>query len=196
MVDYRINLAKSLTSSKEKRTRFYHGMLIYLTLCAGVMVGVAYLSSLNLRSFMENRRKREQVLVSASAKSGFGAVAFKNPSQAYSALNTYSSEISTLKTLLEQRVKLLSIIDCLFADLQEGTALQSLSASKEKMAFGLILPPASEEHGDPVRKLKEAWEGNKELMNRVATIRPLTVERRTLASKPVYYVKFECILKK
>lgn len=196
MVDYRINLAKTFVSSAEKRTRFYDGMIVYLMLCVAVMVGVAYLSTINLQGFAENKRARARLLASASASSGFDEAALKNPSKAYSELKAYSSEIAALRAVLEQRVRLLPVIEGLFADLPEGATLQSLSASPGKMAFGMILPPASEERGDPVRKLKEVWEGNEELMKRVSSIRPLTGERRTMESKSVYYVKFECVLKK
>ena len=196
MVDYRINLAKSLTSSIEERTRFYNGMLFYLVLCAMVMVGVAYLATVNLKGFGENKQERDRLQHLASAMSGLDAAAFKNPDQAYSELQAYSSEIGALKTVLKQRVKLLPVIDNLFIDLPEGASLLSFSADKKKMAFGLILPPASEERGDPVRKLTEAWESNQELIKRVSSIRPLTGERRTMGSNSVYYVKFECVLRK
>ncbi len=196
MVDYRINLAKTLTSSAEERTRFYRSMLVYLMLCAVVMVGVTYLSALNLRSFLENRRERKQLLVSASAISGFDAAAFKNPNKAYSELKAYSNEIGALKAVLGQRVQLLPVIDSLFAELPPGASVQRLSATREKMDFGMILPLASGERSDSVRKLTEAWEGNEELMERVSAIRPLAGERRTRGSNSVYYVQFECVLRK
>ena len=55
MVDYRINLAKTLTSTPEQRRKFYNGMIIYLSVCAAGLVYVAYLM---LRQGIENPERR------------------------------------------------------------------------------------------------------------------------------------------
>jgi len=195
-VDYHINLAKGMTSSEEDRGRFYNGMLIYLVTCAVLMVGVAYLSSVNLKRYVDNNRHLKQLLSSASADSGLNVNAFKNPERIYSELDLYSGKITGLKKVLSHRVQLLPVVHNLFVDLPEGVTLQSLSANKSNLSFGLIMPPSSEQAGDPVRDLRSSWETNKELMRRVATIRPVTGERRMIGSKSVFYVQFECILNK
>lgn len=194
--DYRINLAKSLTSSIEDRTRFYNGMIIYLALCFAVLVYVAYASSANIHSYIENKQEHRRLLASASAVSGFDAEAFKNPDKAYAALQEYSNQIDMLKRVIAQRVQLLPVIHNLFAELPKGASLQSFSANKDKIMFGVVVPPSSGAAGDPVRQLTAAWEGNEELMRRVASIRPINGERRTMGAETVFYVQFECILKK
>lgn len=196
MVDYRINLAKTLASTPEQRRKFYHGMLIYLVVCSAAMVYVAYLSSINLKRFLDARWERAQLRATAASVAGLDASAFKNPDKTYGDLQAYSGRIVALKTALGERTHLLPIIHNLFADLPDGVVLQSLSADKGKVSFGLAMPPPSEEAGDPVRKLKTAWEKNEELMKSVASIRPLTGERRTSGEVSVFHVQFECVLKK
>lgn len=196
MVDYRINLAKGLTSSAEERTRFYNGMLIYLVFCAAALVYVAYAASVNLVDYVGNKREYRRLLASISAETGVDKAAFKNIDRAYAELKSYSGQIETLKQVLGQRVQLLPVAYNLFSDLPDDVALQGLVANKAKMDFGLTMPPASGELGDPVRKLKSAWEANEELMKRVATIRPLAGERRTMGEESIFYVKFECVLNK
>ncbi len=196
MVDYRINLAKSLTSTVEERDRFYNRMLIYLVLGAAALIFVAYVSTINLLDYIENKQAHSQLLASASAEKGVDKAAFKNTDRAYARLQTYSSQISTLRVLLGQRKNSLPVVSNLFMDLPNEVILQSLIVDKDKLMFGLTMPPASIKSGDPVRKLKATWERNEELMTRVSTIRPLTGERRTVGGKSVFYVKFECILKK
>lgn len=194
MVDYRINLAKTLTSSVEERTRFYNNMLIYLLFCSSALVFVAYASTSNLLDFAGNKRAHTRLLAEASAETGVDKSAFKNTNQAYTELQAYSGRISEVRQVLGQRVELLPVVHNLFLDLPDKVVLQSFSATKDKMAFGLTMPPASVGAGDPVRKLKAAWESNEELMKRVASIRPLTGERRTMGEESVFYVKFECVL--
>jgi hypothetical protein len=196
MVDFRINLAKTLTSSAEERTRFYNVMLIYLILCSTMLGIMAYVSTANFLDFMGNRHERSRLLASASAKTGVDKSDFKNTDQAYAELKAYSGQLSELRQVLGQQERVLPIVHNLFVDLPEDVILQSLLVSDSKLAFGLIMPPASAEAGDPVRKLKTAWESNEELMKGVTSIRPLIGERRTMGAESVFYVKFECILKK
>lgn len=195
-VDYRINLAKNLTSSPEARARFYNGMLVYLVTCSALLVVVAYLSSVSLKHYMQNNQERLQLIRTATLVSGLDATAFNRPEETYAELEIYSHRMASLKTVLGQRVQLLPVMHNLFLELPDGVALQSLSADKSKLVFGLVMPPPSEEAGDPVRDLRAAWEKNEELMKRVSSIRPLTGERRTMGSKSVFYVQFECVLNK
>lgn len=193
--DFRINLAKDLTSSAEERTRFYKGMLIYLLLCSVLLVSVAYAASSNLRSYMKNKAEQQQLRTTTLAVTGLDPAVFKNPIPIYTALESHYRKIASLKKVLGQQVQLLPVVHNLFLDLPEGVALQSLSANKNAVSFGLVMPPPSQD-ADPVRDLREAWEKNEELMKRVATIRPVTGERRTIETVSVFYVQFECVLKK
>ena len=194
-VDFRINLARDLVRSVEERKRFYHGMLLYLCACAVLLVAVAYLSSVNLLQYLKNRQERRSLLATTEAVSGLGAPAFKNPERIHARVEEASLGIAALKGVLQRRVQLLPVVHNLFVDLPEGVALQSLSAGKDKMVFGLVMPPASAEAGDPGRQLRTGWEKNAELMERVASIRPVTGERRTMGDTSVFYVQFECVLK-
>jgi hypothetical protein len=194
--DYRINLAKDLTSSVEERTKFYNRMLVYLVACAVLLVLVSYLASMNFSTFLKNRTEAHQLLVTAAVVSDLNPSAFKNPDTIYKELDVHSREIASLRRVLESRVQLLPVIHNLFLDLPPGVALQTLSGNRNKLSFGLVMPPLSQTAGDPVRDLKEAWEKNEELMMRVSTIRPLTGERRTVGDESMFYVQFECLLNK
>ena len=88
------------------------------------------------------------------------------------------------------------MIHNLFLDLPENVALLNLAGNKTKLEFGLVMPAPSEKAGDPVKDLREAWEGNEELMRRVISIRPTTGERRTIGEESMFFVQFECVLKK
>jgi len=195
--DYTINLAKDLTSTQEERTRFYHSMLVYLVGCSAALVFVAYWGSLNVQQFLRNRQERLQLLQTVSATTDIPSTAFRDPKPFYDNLENHAGRISDLRRALEQRVQLLPVIHNLFVDMPKGISLQSLSANKEMLAFGLVMPPSSEQAGgDPVKIMRSAWEKNEELMKRVATIRPVTGERRNMGGKSVFYVQFECVLKK
>lgn len=194
--DFRINLAKDMTSTEEDRVRFYNGMLIYLVICAAAMVFTAYLSSVNIVRYVQNNRECSHLLSTVCSVSGLEASSFKDPGETYAALEDYSRRIESLRQALGRRVQLLPVVHNLFVDLPDGMVLQSLSANKSKLAFGLSMPPPSEQSGDPVRDLRSAWEKNDELMKRVASIRPVTGERRTIGTQSIFYVQFECILKK
>jgi hypothetical protein len=193
--DFRINLAKDLTSSEEERQKFYHGMLIYLAACAVALVLVAYLASINVKTYIDNSREHVHLLSTAAVVAGIDVTDFRNPDQIYNELDQYSQQVASLKTILRGRVQLMPIVHNLFLELPEGVELQSLAANKNKLAFGMTMPPPSGT-GDPVRDLRESWEKNEELMKRVNTIRPVTGERRTIGTKSVFYVQFECVVKK
>lgn len=195
-VDFNINLAKDITSSEEERLKFYNGMLVYLVVCAALLVLSAYLTSLNLNAFLQNRDERKTLIETTVAVSGVQEDAFKNPEAAYVELDMYSRKVRSLKKLLGQRVQLLPIVNNLFSEMPSGVALQNLAANKTKVTFGLIMPPPSDEGGDLSKDLREAWEKNEELMRHVTSIRALTGERQTVGSELMYHIRFECILKK
>ncbi len=196
MIDYHVNLAKDLVGSETQRRRFYNGMLIYLALCAVALVFTAYLSAINMKHYLKNRRQRRQLQSSIVAVSGLEPSAFKHPDKVYDALKADAARIGKLKAALEGRVQLLPVVYNLFSILPQGVALQSLSAGDGKISFGMEMPLSSNGSGDFVRNLKEGWETNPELMRRVKSIRPLTGERRRMGNVSVFYVEFECILKK
>ena len=62
MVDYRINLAKSVTSTPEQRRKFYNGMILYLSVCAAGLVYVAYTASFNIKEGYRANRQRKQMV--------------------------------------------------------------------------------------------------------------------------------------
>lgn len=197
MTDYRINLAKALTSTPAERKKFYNGMLIYQVVCAGIMVYVAYLSSFSIMDGLRASRHKRGLVESVSSVSEFSKSFYKNPEQAYAELMLYSEDLTTLRSALARRGYFQPVIGQLFSDFPAGVALESLTASaaNKKVSFGLVVPLSDEEGGDPVRKLQAAWTANKELMERVASIRPTTGERRVVSGKAVFFVEFECLLK-
>lgn len=194
--DFQINLAKDLTSSIEERTAFYNRMLIYLVLCAAGLVLVAYFASVNFMTYMNNKAAQRQLERTTIAVSAVEKSAFDDPETALLELQVYSRKIKNLKQLLGNRVQILPVIHNLFLDLPEDVALQSLNANRSKIEFGMVMPPPSEENGDLVSEMTGIWENNEELMQRIVSLRPMTGERRTMGSKSVFFVQFECTLKK
>jgi hypothetical protein len=194
--DFQINLAKDLTSSVEDRATFYNRMLIYLVACAAFLVFVAYFASTNIMKYIDNQsvmRQLEQTTVSVSDVSKED---YKDPETALAELEIYSRRIGKLKSLLGVRVQILPVIHNLFVDLPEEVMLQNLSANRSRITFGMVMPAPSEEDGDLVTEMTDIWEKNEELMSRVVSLRPVTGERRMLGAKPVFFVQFECTLKK
>ena len=197
MTDYRINLAKTIVSSPEERQKFYNGMLIYLVLCAAAMVYTAYFSASNLQKAHRTNQQNQALVQSVSTASGFSKTFYKNPEEAYEQLNTYATDLEVLRTALAQRSHFLPVMTQLFSDFPDNVALQGLTASavNKKISFGLVLPLSDQTKADPVRQLQTKWNGNKELMQRVQSIRPITGERRMVGDQPVFFVQFECTLK-
>lgn len=193
--DFRINLAKDMTSTEEERTRFYNRMLLYLVSCSTLLVLAAYLTSMNVSVYLANKSEQHRLMADAAVV-GVGKEAFKNPKETYAGLDTYALRVASLKRILGRQVKLLPVVSNLFLELPENVALQSLSADTKKISFGLVMPHSSDDAGDPVKELGDFWEANEELMKRVATIRPLTGERRTVGKESMFHLQFECILKK
>jgi hypothetical protein len=197
MTDFRINLAKSVTSTPGERKKFYNGMLIYQVVCAGLMVYVAYLSSFSIIDGLRATRNKRGLVKTVTSVSEFSKSFYKNPEQAYAELALYSEDVTTLRSALAGRSYFQPVIGQLFAEFPEGVALESLTASvaTKKVSFGLVVPLSDDEGGDPVRKLQAAWTANEELMKRITNIRQPSGERRMMAGKPVFFVKFECLLK-
>ena len=79
MVDFNINLAKSMTSSPEDRVRFYNRMLIYLVTCAALLVGTAFLSSKSMVSAIKANKERKRLVESMTQVSDYGKSFFRNP---------------------------------------------------------------------------------------------------------------------
>ena len=196
MVDYRINLAKTFTSSAEERIRFYNRMLLYLLLCACMLVGSVYYAVVASMDYLAGKREQSRLISNTMAASGLARSDFDNPDSTMAALKASAEKLAALQKALAPRTKLQPIIENLFSDLPKNVELQSLSADSGKVSFGIIVPMTSGVSSDPVRKLTEAWESNKELSQKVASIRPMNGERRTSGSGSVFFVQFECRLKK
>ncbi len=196
MADFNINLAKDVVSSYEERVKFYNRMLIYLVGCGAAMVLVGYISAVNIQRYYVNHQALQTQMSIAAAVSGLKIDDFKNPEKIYDALAEQSVQTRTLKKALEQRTQLLPVIHNLFVDISDEVTLQSLSASRDKIVFGLVMPSSTGESGGLVRSLRATWENNDELMKRVSSIRPGTAERRNVGAGQVLFVQFECTLNK
>jgi hypothetical protein len=191
MVDFKINLAKAVTSTPEQRRKFYNGMLIYLALCAAGLVYTAYFTSRNIGEAFRTERQRKQVISTVSTVSGFGKKFFANPQKAYSELELYAKDMDLLKQAFGQRAGFLPVINLLFKDFPEDVAVESLEAvaARNTVSFGLVGPSKS------VRAQQAAWKKNDELGKRVRSIKQVKGELRMVQGAPVYFVKFECTLK-
>ena len=191
MVDYRINLAKTVVSTPEQRRKFYNGMMIYLVFCAAGLVYTAYLASSNVIEAYSASRQRRQMVKAVSSASGFSKTFYKNPDKAYDELKLYAEDLATLKTAFAQRTHFLPVLNQLFADFPEDVAVENLEASVagNSIAFGLVGP------GKSVKAQQLAWKQNAELNALVRSIKQVKGEPRTVAGLPVYFVKFECVLK-
>jgi hypothetical protein len=197
MVDFNINLAKTMVSTPEQRQRFYNRMLIYLVLCAAVLVYVAYLASLNLVKVVQSNRESDALILTTSSITDQGKTFYKNPDETYQQLNIYAKDLETLRNLLSKRAHFLPVLNQLFVDFPDDIALQSLTAtaSSKTIGFGLVAPYLDEKGESPVGKLQAQWKGNKELLNRTTGVRQVTSERRLIDDTAAVFVKFECVLR-
>lgn len=191
MVDYHINLAKSVTSTPEQRRKFYNGMILYLSLCAAGLVYVAYLASANVMEAYGANRQRRNMVKAVSSVSGFSKSFYKNPDKAYSELQLYAADLVLLKTAFAQRTHFLPVLTQLFSDFPEDVAVESLEASADRkhIVFGLVGP------GKSVKAQQLAWRQNAELNGLVRSIKQVKGEQRMVGGQPVYFVKFECVLR-
>ncbi len=192
MVDYHINLAKTLTSTPEQRRRLYNGMILYLFLCAIGMIYTAYTASSSVMDAYRSDRQRRSRIKAVSSVSDFGKAFYKNPDKAYIELQLYAGDLDLLKTALGQRTHFLPVLNQLFSDFPDDVAVESLTASvsKNSVVFGLV------GSGKSVKAQQLAWKKNTNLNKLVSSIKQVTGEQRMVAGKPVYFVRFECILKK
>ena len=197
MVDYRINLVKTVVSTPEQRQKFYHGMLIYLSICAAAMVYVAYLTSWNLIDGISAIQSRSALTQTQDSVSRTEKAFYRNPELALKELKNDSKSLGMIKQALSGQADFLPVISQLFMDIPKGAALQNLTTSpdRKKITFGIIVPLSDQDHGDPVRELQTSWSNNKNLMKRVHSIHPVTGERKSAGGVPVFAVKFECVLK-
>jgi len=197
MADFNINLAKSIVSTPEQRQTFYNRMLIYLVICAAVMVYVAYLASLNLVKFVQSNRDQQMLIRTTSTVTDYGQNFYKNPEQTYQELDTYAKDLATLRDLLLQRAQFLPVLNQLFLDFPDNVALQSLraTASSKSIQFELVAPYRDQKGESPVGKLQAQWKGDKELLARTTGVRQVTSERRLVGDMAAVIVKFECVIR-
>jgi recombinational DNA repair ATPase RecF len=191
MVDYRINLAKTVTSTPEQRRKFYNGMILYLSLCAAGLVYVAYLASSNVMEAYNASRQRRSMVKAVSSVSGFSKTFYRNPDKAYDELQLYAADLALLKTAFAQRTHFLPVLNQLFANFPEEVAVENLeaSAANNSIAFGLV------GSGKSVKAQQLAWKQNAELNGLVRSIKQIKGEQRMVGGQPVYFVKFKCMLK-
>ncbi len=191
MVDYRINLAKAVTSTPEQRRKFYNGMILYLSLCAAGLVYVAYLASSNVMEAYSANRQRRNMVKTVSSVSVFSKAFYKNPDKAYQELERYAEDLAVLKTAFAQRIHFLPVLNHLFSNFPEDVAVESLSATvtQNSIVFGLVGP------GKSVKAQQLAWKKNTELNGLVRSIKQVSGEQRMVGGQSVYFVKFECVLK-
>lgn len=197
MVDFNINLAKSMTSAPEERRRFYNRMLIYLVVCAAALVGVAYLSSLNIMNGLRANRQSQELISAVTAVSSYGKSFYKNPAQAYKEFKAYASDLESLRGALAKRPQFLPVMSQLFNDFPKNVAMQSLSATAadNTLEFVLVAPVIDENGQDVLKKLQTKWKDNAELQARVNAVRQVTNERNMVGDTLMAYVKYKCILK-
>ena len=159
MVDYRINLAKSVVSTPEQRRKFYNGMMIYLVFCAAGLVYVAYLASANVMEAYSASRQRRQMVKAVSTASGFSKSFYKNPDEAYDELQLYAEDLALLKTAFAQRTHFLPVLSQLFANFPEDVGVENLevSADQKRVVFELVGP------GKSIKAQRAVWKQNAEL---------------------------------
>ena len=192
MVDYQINLAKTVVSTPEQRRKFYNGMILYLSVCAAGMVYVAYLASANVMEAYSASRQRGRMLKADAASSDFGKTFYKNPDKAYEELQLYASDLALLKTAFAQRTHFLPVLNQLFANFPEDVAVENLEASSANNSISFVLVGP----GKSVKAQQEAWGQNAELNGLVRrSIKQVKSESKMVGGQPVYFVRFECVLK-
>ena len=191
MIDFHINLAKTITSTPEQRRKFYNGMILYLSLCAAGMVYVGYLASANIMEAYSANRQRRSRVKTVSSVSDFSKAFYKNPDKAYTELQAYTTDLAQLKSAFSERTHFLPVLNQLFNDFPEDVAVESLeaSAAKNSITFGLV------GSGKSVKAQQVAWRKNAKLNGLTRSIKQVKGEQRTVGGQAVYFVKFECILK-
>lgn len=197
MVDFNINLVKSMVSTPEERARFYNRMLIYLIICAALMVGTAYLFSKHVLNASTASKDRKALVAEMSAMSDFGKSFFDNPEQAYKKLGYYADDLKTLRSVLEERSQFLPVISQLFADIPDTVSLQSLTATAadNSIEFILVAPVIDDEGNDILRMMQTRWRDNAALWTLAKTVTAVSSEREMVGDALVASVTYKCILK-
>ena len=197
MVDFNINLAKSMTSTPEERVRFYNRMLIYLVTCAGLMVGTAYLSSKHILDATKDNKERNRLISSMTSMSDFGQSFFRSPEKAYQEFANYDADLDTLRSVFEQRSRFLPVMGQLFSNFPDNISLQSLSASAtdNSIEFELIAPVIDEDGNDVLRMLQTQWKDNSALWVAAKTVTQVNSEREMMGDIMVVSATYRCILK-
>lgn len=192
MVDYRINLAKTLTKTPEYRRGLYNGIIFYQALCTAGMVYVAYLAAFNIRAAYDANHQRRQITQTVSSVSKFGKAFLENPDQAKKELELYAENVALLKMAFSQRTHFLPVLGVLFVNFPADVAVESLevSADKKSMVFGLVGP------GQSIKEQQAEWRRNAELNRLVDSIKQVKGEQRVENGQTVNFVKFECVLKR
>ena len=191
MVDFHINLAKTVTSTPEQRRKVYNGMILYLSLCAAGLVYVSYLASSNVMEAYNAGRQRRNMVKAVSSVSGFSKTFYRNPDKAYEELKLYAADLSLLSTAFSERIHFLPVLNELFSDFPEDVAVESLlaSSSKSSITFGLVGP------GKSVNAQVQAWKKSQELTRLALPITQVKSESKIVGGQSVYFMKFECVLK-
>lgn len=197
MVDFNINLAKSMTSTPAERARFYNRMLIYLVTCAAMLVGVAFLASRNIVQTVSAHKERVRLVDDMASASEYGKEFFKNPAQAYVEFNNYATDLETLRTALEQRSQFLPVLSQLFGDFPSNILLQSLEAkaSDKSIEFKLVAPLIDENGNNVLGDLQKKWQDNEQLRARANAVTQITKEQEMVDQILMAYAKYKCILK-
>ncbi len=197
MVDFNVNLVKSMTSSPEQRARFYNRMLIYLSVCAIALVGTAFLSSRSIVIALQANKERKALMESVSTISAYGKGFYASPKESYEEFSNYASDLETLRSALEQRSRFLPVMSLLFSGFPKNVALQSLEASAAdgSIEFVLSAPVLDEQGNDVFGTLQKTWRGNQELRSRARGVTQLTSEREMVGNTMMANVKYRCIVK-
>ena len=196
MIDYRINLAKTFVSSAEDRTRFHRSMLLYLAFCTVLVMGAVYYTTRAVIDYLAEKAEQTELIATTTATTGLMPSDLDNPEATAAALEVVTGKMASLRQALKPREKLEPILKNLFSDLPRNVELQHLSANRDKIEFGIIIPATVEDASGPSGKLADTWEKNSLLKTRLASIRPVNGERRTSKYGSVFYVQYECILNK
>lgn len=197
MVDFNVNLVKSMTSTQEERRRFYNRMLIYLVTCAALMVGVAYLGSKNIVTAVKAGNERAALIGAVTSVSDYGKEFYANPEKALEEFGNYASDLEVLRSVLEQRSQFLPVLSQLFSDFPENVALQSLNAkaADNSIEFVLVAPVIDEDGKDVLRALQAKWRDDDDLNSLAHAVTQMTSEREMAGDTLMAYVKYKCIVK-
>ena len=195
MVDFNINLVKSMVSTPEQRAGFYNKMLVYLVSCAALMVGTAYLSSTHILSAAKAIKARNRLVLTMSATSDFSKSFFKDPEEAYQEFRYYAEDLEILHSVFKERSRFLPVMSQLFADFPDKVALQELNAKERYIEFEVVAPVIDDDGNDVLRMLQTKWRENEILGTMTKAVTAMTSERQMVGDTLVASVTYKCILK-